>query len=462
MNKSFLLRRRWGLLFLNVTAGLALAPFIYWDGIFMRVMLSAAPDGATLLGLTVLAGLGNLLLLLFAAVVMGGCMHALRGVMADSTAFLPAEFMRGLRRTAKTSLVAGALIALSLLVMRAGLVNLYTQPPLPAPWRPILTIMLALQLLIILPWALLMFCQPEGLQCRPLHAFSAAANQLFRQPLLFGLLLLPAMLPVLFFSFQRPWAKFIGLFCVMFFLLVPVMMRWQKSVQAHTLTPQTPRNYWHFLVLAVFGVASTIALIVPGLGHGSVVRTTLGETWAFLLRQVTLEADNTTVRSLLSSSSVWPWMAAALLGTACLILVTYTCACYRFRGRGLIFFTAVALQLWPMLSRYSALEQLLRSMDLPVQPVVIIAAWAGFYLLASLMLYRKFARMRPKLQQRRCQEKYPGARLFFYYAFPRARLAVIALVLLTTLGGWPDILAPFWHMQELGAFSLVEFIARAI
>lgn len=458
MNKSFLLRRRWGLLFLNVTAGLALAPFIYWDGIFMRVILSAAPDGATLLGLTVLTGLGSMLLLLFAAVGMGGCMYALRGVLADSTAFLPAEFARGMRNTIKTSLFAGGLIALSLAMMRVGLVHLYTQPPLPAPWQLLLTFILVLQLLVILPWGMLMLCQPNVLQRAPLRAYAAAAGQLSRRPLRVMILLVLAMLPIVFFSIRQPWAKFIGLFCVMVFALVPVMMLWQNSVEKNTKPTGSLRR--PCITLAVLSAAGAVAMVVPALGQSNVVRSTLGETWGFLVRQVMLEADNTTVRSLLAASSVWPWLAAALLGTACLILVTYTCACYRLRGHRLMFGAAVILQLWPMLSRYSALQQLLRSINLPMQPAVLIAAWAGLYLLAALALYYKFARMRPRLQQRFCQKKYPGARLFFYYALPRARFAAIALVLLTTLGGWTDMFAPFWHMQELGAFSLVSFIVQ--
>ncbi|MCL2531320.1 MAG: hypothetical protein FWE40_04080 [Oscillospiraceae bacterium] len=454
MNKSFLLRRRWALLFLNVTAGLALAPFIYWDAIFMRVILSAAPDGATLLGLTVLSGLGSLLLLLFAAVGMGGCMHALRGVMADGTAFLPAEFARGVRSTAKTSLLAGAMIALSLLLLRAGLVNLYTQPPSLGWLRPVLTIVLVLQLLLILPTGLLMLCQRNELQRRPWHAMDAALRQLTRRPMHFAALLVLAMLPILFFSIQQPWAKFFGLFCVMIFALVPVMLRWQRAAELEIRSPQK-QSFLSRFAWALLGSASAVAVV-----YGGALPSTLGTAWDFLLRQATLEADNTTVRSLLAASSVWPWMAAALLGTACLILVTYTCAHYRFRGHRLMFGAAVVLQLWPMLSRYSALEQLLRNMDLPMQPAVLIAAWAGLYLLAALALYHKFARMRPKLQQRHCQQKYPGARLFFYYALPRARLAAIALVLLITLGGWTDMFAPFWHMQELGAFSLVNFIMQ--
>jgi len=443
------------LLFVNVTAGLALAPFIYWDGIFMRVILAAAPDDATLLGLTVLGGLGSLLLLLLAAVGLGGCMHALRGVMADSTAFLPAEILRGVRRTVRTSLVAGAWVALSLLLMRAGLINLYTQPPSLALWRPVWTIILVLQLLIILPTGLLMLCQPDELQHHPLRAADAAARQLFQRPVRFAALLIPTMLPILFFTFQWPWANFIGLFFVMIFALWPVMLLWQRSVELEIHALQT-RSVRGLGLWAWLGVVSVFAAL-----HGGALPGTLSEAGAFLLRQATLEADNTTVRSLLAASSVWPWLAAALLGTACLILVVYTCASYRFRGRRLVFIAALALQLWPMLSRYSALEQLLRSINLPVQPAVLIAAWAGLYLLAALMLYRKFARMQPKLQQRRCQEKYPGARLFFYYAMPRARLSVIALTVLTTLGGWTDVLEPFWHMQELGAFSLVRFIAGA-
>ena len=454
------MRRRWALLFLNVMAGLALAPFIYWDGILMRVVFTAAHDGATLLGLTVLSGLGGFILLLFAALGLGGCMHALRRVMTDNYAFLPTEFAHGVRHTAKTSLVAGMMVALSLMVMRTGLVNLYTQPPLPTLLQPVLTIILVLQLLILLPWGLLMLCQDDNLQRHPARTMAAAASTLANQPLCFALLLGIAVLPILFFSVQQPWLKFLGFFCVLLFALAPVMLLWQRSVRMDA-NPPGRRNRRPYITLAVLAALSTIAIIAPALGQSRyIARTTLGETLAFLLRQVTLEADNATVRSLLAASSVWPWLAAALLGTACLILVTYACACYRFRGRGLLFIAAVALQLWPMLSRYSALEQLLRNMSLPLPPSVAIILWAGLYLLVALLLLRKFTRMLPQLRKTRCRVKYPGARLFFYYALPRARLAVIALTLLTTLGSWPDVLAPFWHMQELGVFSLVNFIVQ--
>ncbi|MDR2687044.1 MAG: hypothetical protein LBB75_04770, partial [Oscillospiraceae bacterium] len=82
--------------------------------------------------------------------------------------------------------------------------------------------------------------------------------------------------------------------------------------------------------------------------------------------------------------------------------------------------------------------------------------WALAYLLAALLLLRRFAKLLPGLRKNR--DTYPGVRLFFYYALPRAPLQLLTLTALATLGCWADALAPFWYMRRLGAFSLAGFV----
>jgi len=266
----------------------------------------------------------------------------------------------------------------------------------------------------------------------------------------------------------------------MIFALIPVMLVWQTRSLAEMngiapganpgsvlrqdngeLTQYGLKSAGRMGFVILFSAAlSVIALVVPFLGQaGQVshpVRTTMREALSFISRQALLEADNGTFRALLAASSVWPLLAATLLGSACCILVAYVCACYRFRLRGLVFSSVVLLQLLPMLSRYSALEQMLRNLDLRISSIALGLGWALLYILVALLLYRHFSRMLPRLERNR--PNYSGVRLFFYYAFPRARLQVIALTALATLGCWGDAFAPFWHMRELGAFSLTEYI----
>jgi ABC-type glycerol-3-phosphate transport system permease component len=162
------------------------------------------------------------------------------------------------------------------------------------------------------------------------------------------------------------------------------------------------------------------------------------------------------LRDLLAASSVWPILLSALLGSACCVMAAYACACYKFRGRGLVFTAAVLLQTLPILASYASLEQLLRKLELPVTGALLGLAWAAAYLIIALLLLRRFAQMLPELQKNR--EKFPGARLFFYYALPRAPLLTFTLVALATLGCWDDALAPFWYMRSLGAFSLAAYL----
>jgi len=456
--RQLFIRRRWALLFLNVAAGLALAPFLYWDAIFMRVVLALAHEEAILLGLNTLNALGGLVLLPLAAVVLGGCMSAVRAILASKDVFMPTQLRRSISATAKTSLVAGGIVGLSLGAMRVGLLSLAMQ--MPSGWlRWSLAAVLLLQFLVALPFCLLAFCQNDTLQRRPSQALAQAGRDFVARPLRwFGLLAVTALPAAVLFMLPWPLFRLAGFLGVLVFLLSPMMVAWQKSCpeSKNTRVSFVPAG----LAMLGFGVLTTLALLLPfwlqGGQAGYVVQSTLGETLAFIARQATLEADNGAFRNLLSASSVWPLLVAALVGSACCILVAYACASYRFRLRKLMFAAVVLLQLLPMLSRYSALEQLLRQINLQFPPVFLGLAWVLLYIVTAWLLYRHFARMRPALQ--RAQVKYPGVRAFFYFALPRARLYVVALTALATLGAWGDALAPFWLMRDLGAFSLAGYV----
>jgi len=453
-------KRRWALLFLNLVAGLSAAPFLYWTCIFMRIVLNAAHEAPTLLGLNFLNALTGWPLLGLAALGLGGCLSALRKILAGGGGFVPRHVLRGMGACAKTSLLAGGLLGLSLGVLRVGMVNLHALPLSGAP-RCAGTALLALQFLAALPLCLLAITREDSLQRRPLRALAAAGALLARRPLRWYALLALTALPVLLlFQWQPPLLTLLGFLLVELLALTPMMLAWQIGSRTQDAGG---KGYGLSIAMAAFLALDILALLLPFLGQGEPlgqIQATLRETLAFISRQALLEADNGTLRELLAASGVWPLLLAALLGGACCVMVAYVCACYRFRLRALLFAAAVLLQVLPMLASYASLEKLLLNLNLRFSSLVLGLCWALLYILIALLLYRRFARLLPLLQQNR--EKYPGVRLFFYYAIPRARLHVIALIALGTLGCWNDALAPFWFMRSMGAFSVGEYVWQSL
>jgi len=368
---QFCRRRRWALTFLVLVAGLFAAPFLYWDGILMRVVLQAARDEPVLPWLNAVSALGGLPLILLACFGAAGCLAALRTMLRGADGFIPREVLHGMRLRAKSSLLSGLVLGLSLGAARVGLVNLYVF--LPAGLLQTLgSAFLVLQLVV----AVWMICSRE------------------------------------------------------------------KSTKKRALS----------FVMIIFFALDTLVLLFPPLRYGP--RASLGETFAFISR---LYADSgTLLRDLLAASGVWPILLAALLGSACCVMAAYACACYKFYARRWVFAAAMLLQILPMLASYASLEQLLRNLELPLDGALLGSAWALAYLLVALLLYRRFARLLPSLQKNR--DNYPGVRLFFYYALPRAPLLTLSLMALATLGCWADALAPFWYMRRLGAFSLPGYV----
>jgi len=363
---QFIRRRRWALTFLVLVAGLFAAPYLYWEGILMRVVLQAARGEPVLLWLGAVDALGGLLLLLLACLGAGGCLSALRRMLRGEDGFLPREAFVGMGARAKTSLLSGLILGLSLGFLRVGLIGLH------------------------------MFL--------PAGALRAAAAA--------------------------------------FLVLQLIAALWRVLA---------PKRSLSIIMLSFFALDCLIALLPP-LRHGPPAG--LSDTLAFVLRLYT--DSGTLLRDLLAASSVWPILISALLGSGCCVMAAYACACYRFRGRRWLFAAALLLQILPIVASYSSLEQLLRNLELPIAGALLGLAWALVYLLAALLLYRRFARLLPILQKNR--ENYPGVRLFFYFALPRAPLRTLALIVLATVGCWADALAPFWYMRRLGAFSLPGYV----
>jgi hypothetical protein len=452
-------RRRWALFFLNLVAGLFAAPYLYWTCILMRVILRAAQEEPVLPWLNAIDALGGLPLAMLAMLGAGGCLSACAKLLRGEDGFLPREVFAGLRRCAKTSLLAGAMLGLELGIARVGLLNLYAETSLgtllPAgAARTAAAAFLMAQLAACLPLCLLALTREDALQRRPLRALAAAGRLYAQYPLRMLSLAAAAVLPpLLFFVWPPPQLTLLGFFFVALCGLVPAMLLWQTlDVRLQTLDNRRGRLP---LVMGVFFLLDCLALALPFLRHTPDPQAALRGALGFVSR---LYADSgTLLRDLLAASSVWPLLLAALLGSACCVMAAYACACYRFRGRGLLFAAAVLLQILPIIASYSSLEQLLRNLDLPISGVWLGLGWALMYLLVALLLARRFARLLPGLQKNR--GKFPGARLFFYYALPRAPLLPLALVALATLGCWDDALAPFWYMRRLGAFSLAGYIS---
>jgi len=458
-------RRRWALFFLNLVAGLFAAPWLYWTCILMRVILRAAQDEPVLPWLGAIEALGGVPLIMLAALGAGGCLAALRKMLRGEDGFLPREVFAGMRLRAKTSLAAGAVLGSSLGVFRAGLLNLYTFMPAGA-LRIAASAFLVAQLAVALPLCLLVLTREDELQRRPLRAFSAAGQELARRPVSMPGLAVASVLPsLLFFVWPPPQLTLLGFFFVALCGLVPAMLLWQVPQSRPHRGPRRIRRFvgvdiggdvrrTEGVVLLIFIALDILILLLPFLGRAPDPQAALGGALDFVSR---LYADSgTLLRDLLAASSVWPLLLAALLGSACCIIAAYACACYKFRGRGLMFAAAVLLQILPIIASYSSLEQLLRNLELPISGVWLGLGWALAYLLVALLLVRRFSAMLPDLQKNR--EQFPGARLFFYYALPRVPLLTLVLIALATLGCWDDALAPFWYMRRLGAFSLSGYI----
>ena len=460
-------KRRWALFFLNLVAALFVAPYLYWTCILMRVILRAAQDEPVLPWLGVIDALGGNLLILLAALGAGGCLAALRKMLRGEDRFLPREVFSGLRRCAKTSLAAGAILGFSLGVLRAGLLNLYTFMPAGA-LRIAAAAFLAAQLAASLPLCLLAFTREDALQRRPSRALSAAGRIYARRPAaMLGLAVASVLPSLLFFVWPPPPLTLLGFFFVALCGLVPVMLLWQNLASPLSLRDISPKGAilkapsWgssraagEGVILLVFFALDILVLLLPFLERAPDPQAALHSALDFVSR---LYADSgTLLRDLLAASSVWPLLLAALLGSACCVMAAYACACYKFRGRGLLFAAAVLLQILPIIASYSSLEQFLRNLELPISGVWLGLGWALAYLLVALLLVRRFAEMLPDLQKNR--EQFPGARLFFYYALPRVPLLTLVLIALATLGCWDDALAPFWYMRRLGAFSLSGYL----
>ena len=451
-------KRRWALFFLNLVAGLFAAPYLYWTCILMRVVLRAAQDEPVLPWLGAIDVLGGLPLLMLAMLGAGGCLSALRKMLRGEDGFLPREVFKGMGKCAKTSLLAGAVLGLSLGVLRAGLLNLYAFPVAGAA-RILASALLLTQLAVSVPLCLLALTREDELQRRPSRALAAAGRIFACGPLrMMGLALAAVLPPVLFFVWQTPQLTLVGFFFVALCGLVPAMLLWQTQVSScRGGVPAARKSNTSLLyTVMIFFVLDALILSLPFLEHAPDPRAALHNALDFVSR---LYADSgTLLRDLLAASSVWPLLLAALLGSACCIMAAFACACYKFRGRGLLFIAAVLLQILPILVSYSSLEQLLRNLELPISGVWLGLGWALVYLAVALLLVRRFAKMLPDLQKNR--EKFPGARLFFYYALPRVPLLTLALIALATLGCWDDALAPFWYMRKLGAFSLAGYIGE--
>ncbi|MDR0531143.1 MAG: hypothetical protein LBG83_03650 [Oscillospiraceae bacterium] len=455
------LRRRWALFFLNLVAGLFAAPFLYWRCLLMPMALNAVHSTSLLLGLNTFDAIGGLLLLLLAALGVGGCCSAIRRVLADADLHLIKELGQSIGACAGTSLFAGCLLGLSLGLAQVGLIHLHALLPAGAV-RILCSALLCLQLPVVFPLSLLMLSQPDALQKHPLRAFAAAARQLAGRPLRWLALSLFTILPaLLFFVWRRPLPTFLGFLFFELAALSPIAVLWQEAGRE----PQAPQQSGKRRVLApavcaLFPLLACVPAIVFSLlrqANLHMIQASFRQAIDFIAQQALLSADNGTFRALLSSSSAWPLMFAALLGSACCVITAYVCACYRFPARAIVFAAAVLLQMLPMLSGFPAFEQAFRNWRLPVSTFWFGVLWALLYLLAALLLYRRFRKLLPSLEARTDS----GMRLFFYYALPRARYWVISLMALVTLGFWGDALAPFWLLRELGAFSVAGYVLRS-
>ena len=453
-------QRRWAMFFMTVSVGLFAAPLLYWGCLFMPVVLNAANDAPILLGLNVFYAVGCGVLLMLAAVGLGGCFSAMRRIIAGTDEQVTKEMFCGIGRSAKISLPAGALVGFSLAMAQIGVVGLHAMPGVNGVLRGVLTALLALQLFGSIALGLMMLAQPD--ERKPLLALVAAGNQIAARPLKYTVLCALTLLPpALLFAWRVPLLTFLGFLFVELFLFAPMAIVWQNQVAQDDMPEANGRGKKAGITAALAGffLIDMFAITAPLLRQAEeptrAVMATMRQTVDFIIRQAVLDADNGTLREMLAGSGVWPLLFMAMLGSICCILTAYICACYEFRLRGLLFGTAVLLPLVPMLTNYAGLELLLRNLNLGA-PWVLGVLWILMYLFVACMLFLQYRKLLPKMKK--IKENYPGVRLFFYFALPRTRYWLFALMALVTLGCWNDALTPFWHMRKLGAFSVSSYV----
>ncbi len=461
---AFYWERRWSMALLSLAAGLFAAPYLYWNSILMRIVMNAAHATDLLLGLNLLNALGGALLLALAALGIGGCLSAMRAELDGAGVSLPRAIFGGLRRCARCSLAAGALLGFSLGMLRMGLVALHALLPTGTA-RTSLSALLILQFLLVLPLCLLSVCQADALQAKPARAFKTAWRRLLPNLGQYWLFTVATLLPLLLlFVWQKPVMTLLGFLAVVLVAFAPLMLLWLRhrdgfgaTTRLHSGALRVGTALLGAGLLVCAGLALALPLLRQGRSPSLAVQAPLLETVRFVLRLTVQDADNGTIRDLLSDSSVWLMLTVGLLGSACCVLVTYFCACYRFRRRKLLFSFTVLLQMLPLLANFSAIDQLLHNLGLPDHPVLLGILWSLLYICAAVLLYRRFSSMKGKIEVRRAAGEGEW-RPFFYYALPRARLHVIAIAALVSFGCWNDALAPFWYMQRLGAFSVGGYV----
>ncbi|MDR2646854.1 MAG: hypothetical protein LBB67_01835 [Oscillospiraceae bacterium] len=457
--RQILRHDQWGLFFLNLVAGLFTLPFLYWNCILMRIVIRVAHTTPLLIGLSVLNALGGVLLLMFAALGIGGCLSAMRKFFESKIAFLPRDIKNGICATAKTSLCAGSLLGISLGFMRAGLVDIHTLMP-SNTWRCALSVLLVLQFLITLLLCALAVAQPDETQKHPFYAF-AAASALLRQNAArhTGMLLLIALPMLFFFVWDSSLLTGIGFILILLAGLSLAMLVWTAHVKQSAVIRQKKSPLPRILLAIAATWSAYLLSMLPGdtLRQEVPPNATISQTIGFVFDLATQNTANGTLHDLLVSSSIWPLLLVALACNICCVFAVYTCACYRFKGRKALFVFAVLFQLLPLLAGYANLDRLLENLSLAFIPApVIVLVWIVLYTIVVRLLYRCFARQLPDLQRE--YDNYPGLRLILYYALKRAGIWLLLMFALVTLNAWNGLLAPFHSMYTLGTFSVSGYV----
>ncbi|MDR1464508.1 MAG: hypothetical protein LBJ11_04325 [Oscillospiraceae bacterium] len=458
----FIKDRRWDFIFLSLVAGVFAAPFLYWNGLLMRIALRASHTADLLLGMNYLYAVGNLLFLLLGALGLGACLSALRRLLNGTSGFLPKDILRGLFSCAPTSLLCGAVLGLSLNVFQLGWLYLVCNIT-PGPLRCGLAALLLAQMLFLLPMALLGFTQPDETQRHPLRVLAEAAGQLAARPLRALGLAVGSILPLTVpFWNQYPAPTMLTLAFLALCGLALEMLLWQSCSSrwgtgaGRGITKRAACWLMLGFLLLAGGLGIGLPLATQAAGPYRAVQTNLRETFGFLWELAMLDADNGTLRELMASMYSWPLTMAAMLGAVCVVVTAFAAACVDFPCRRLLLAGVLAVQVIPIKGSFAGLDQLLLKLQLPLSAFWAELIWSAAYLLLALGLYLRFVRLLPRMAKAR--EATAGMHLFFYHGLSQVRGHALLLVLLASLGGWNDILTPFLYLRRLDSLSVFSFV----
>ena len=169
--------------------------------------------------------------------------------------------------------------------------------------------------------------------------------------------------------------------------------------------------------------------------------------------------DETTDTSMFEMlfNSLWWSLGGGFLTTATSTLLAYAIAKFKFRGRNLIYGTALFTMLLPIYGTMPANMVLLNDLKLYNSPLILITCCAGFGG-DFIMLYAVFKSVSWSYAEAAYIDGANHFKVFFSIMLPMAITPVLALYIMSVMSRWNDYMTcilyfPDWPTIPAGLFS---------